>query len=149
MNILNPINLNDRWHYFFADTANINFKTVQDDPARWIPLEKLSDWLITSSVQFGTDWFWRTIELPLAGDLTKYVLQIDKVPDNVQVYINGRSIGGAEAKRIFSRDITAFVKSGVNHIIFKLTCSSCISSGGRFGNVSLSSVSKDQVARVH
>lgn len=151
MNAKTPINLNDSWHYLFADEANIDLRTIQRESLIWVPLTALSDWLITSSVENGTDWFWRTINInrAITQDQTRFVLKIHKVPDDVLVYVNGKPIGKVQGLHAFKADITPHIKSGNNDIIFKLTSSRFSNGGGRFGDISLNLIHSSAVARLH
>ncbi|MEC4819894.1 MAG: hypothetical protein SAK29_42490 [Scytonema sp. PMC 1069.18] len=139
-----PITLNDGWCYFFSDNARASFNTVDLNSLPWIPLPKLSDWMITSTVHFGADWFWRSISLDMSDPLTTVHLKMDKVPDSVAVYINGTEVTGVHGRRGISADVTPYLHSGTNNIVIKLVCNRC-SNGGRFVNVHLQPSRNDNV----
>lgn len=140
-----PIALNDGWSYFFSDNARASFNSVNLNSLPWIPLPKLSDWMITSTVYFGADWFWRTVSLDMSDSQTHVSLKMDKVPDSVAVYINGTEVVASTGRRNFSADVTSYLVSGTNDIVLKLICHRG-SNGGRFVNVHLQPSRNNNIA---
>lgn len=148
MQIHTPIALNDGWCYFFSDNARASFNKVNLNSLPWIPLPKLSDWMITSTVYFGADWFWREVSVDLSDSNTIMHLKMDKVPDCVSVFINGVQVATTSGRRSFSTDVTSYLVSGTNDIVMKLMCDRG-SNGGRFVNVHLQPSHNDNVAFAH
>lgn len=147
MQNLDPITLNDSWHYYYSDNATAMYDVVELDHLPAIPLPKLSDWMISSSVQYGADWFWRTVDLTRWDNATQLFLKIDKVPEAVSIFVNGCEIGIVEAKRAFTADVTPFITKGRNQIVLKVAGTHC-ANGGRFVNIHLQPVYSG-VVRAH
>lgn len=133
------LNLNTGWSYLFADIPQHDIQGIETDSALWIPLGELSDWLITSSVEFGRDWFLHTLDFA-PDDQRRYVLHIARVPDEVEVYLNRRLIAQIHSGGAFSADITKQLRPQGNELILKLTCSPCHRGGGRFGDISINAI---------
>ncbi len=148
MQKVNSITLNDGWSYFFTDNARASFNNVDLNALPWIPLPKLSDWMITASVHFGADWFRRTLVVDAQVMSSETLLKIDKVPDKVTVFFNGYNVGIAKGRHSFTADISTILQTGANELVLKLVCDHC-TNGGRFDNVHLQSTDHAAFAQTH
>ncbi|MDX1994117.1 MAG: hypothetical protein SF029_17150 [bacterium] len=133
---MKPILLDDNWYYFYSDNAKANYVAPDLDDSAWIPLPKLSDWAVSSSVQSGVDWFRRSVPLEPTDACVTYSLQIENVPEATEIFVNGKRVGAAQARKPFNMDVTEFVALGRNLISLRLTTQST-QGGGAFGRVRL------------
>lgn len=132
------IDINVDWLYFFSNNKVSDYSDVQIDEAVWIPID-LSDWTVSSNVNSGADWFRRHIQLePLEG-CVRYVLKIERVPEAVTLFVNGKELSQIRGKESYSGDVTNFVALGNNVIAMKLTCTNN-EAGGGFGKISLTAI---------
>jgi hypothetical protein len=136
MDTLTTILLNDNWVYFFAENQRDDYSHVGLDVAGWIPLEKLSDWGVTSSGQGGADWFRCTIALSPTKSCVNYVLQIRNAPQTIAIFLNGQFVDEVPGGESFNGDVTEYVALGENTLAMQLTCLSN-ACGGSFGSISL------------
>ena len=137
------ISLNSvEWRYLLAQHANTDYSAVTLDDSQWIPLARLSDWVVASSAQPGADWFRCAVRLEATERCVSYQLKLDTVPESVEIYVNGQHVGSAAARRGFCADVTPLVRLGSNIIAMRLTCSG--GDGGTFGSVSLQPVPCDE-----
>lgn len=134
--------LDNNWVYFFAENRRDDYSEVDLDISGWIPLERLSDWAVASSSQAGADWFRRNVTLEAPDTCMTFVLHIERVPQDIQVYVNGLLVGEAEGGQPFRHDVTEYVAMGRNVIAMQLVCvfDAC---GGGFGNFYLQPVPCD------
>jgi hypothetical protein len=139
MDTLTTLLLEDDWVYFFAENRRDDYRHVGLDVSGWIPLEKLSDWGVTSSGQEGADWFRRIITLKPTASCVNYVLQIKKAPQTIAIFLNGHLVDEVPGGDSFSGDVTQYVALGENTLVMQLTCLSN-ACGGSFGTISLQPV---------
>jgi hypothetical protein len=132
------INLGTDWLYLFTANTGADYSKLDTKNTAWIPLPQLSDWSVTKTGQSGTDWFRRHIELEPTEDCVRYFLRIERVPEQVVIYLNGTRVDSLSASenRPLHTDVTDFVALGENILALKLTYSSD-KSGGAFGRVTL------------
>jgi hypothetical protein len=139
--------LNSNWCYLFAENTKASFSGVDVDDSRWIPLPNVTDWTVASSAPQGVDWFRRAVMIEPPGMCANYVLRINRVPEALQVYVNGRLAGEASSGKPFSRDVTDFVAVGRNVLALKLTVSKP-NGGGTLGDIRLEQVPCDEDTQV-
>jgi hypothetical protein len=142
MNALAATPLDNNWVYFFAENRREDYSQIDLDVSGWVPLEQLSDWAVTSSGQSGADWFRRDVTLEATGSCANYLLHIDRVPQDIHVYVNGTHVGEAEGGQPFHCDVTEYVAMGRNVVAMQLVCvfDAC---GGGFGKIYLQPVPCD------
>lgn len=132
------IDINVDWLYFFSNNKVNDYSDIHIDEAVWIPID-LPDWTVSSKVNSGADWFRRHINLEPTEMCVRYVLQIDRVPEAVTVFVNGKELTQIRGEDAYNGDVTNFVALGRNVIAMKLTCTDN-QVGGGFGKVSLTAV---------
>ena len=142
MMTLNAIRLETDWFYHFARNKKINLSAPTIDETGWIPLPEISDWAVTNAVQSGADWFRRRLIIRSTNVCVRYVLHIEHIPENVEIYLNGRFVGSSRGTRHFKVDVTDFVFLGANLLAMKLTCETNTAGGG-FGLIRLQPIECD------
>ncbi|GAB4520577.1 MAG: hypothetical protein OHK0046_31030 [Anaerolineae bacterium] len=136
MRTLREIHLNNDWDYLFTANWRGSYADAFNDPT-WIPLPDLTDWGVGAAPQAGADWFRHCISVDAnAAANTRYILHIERVPEKVSVFVNGRAIGEIAPKTAFAQDITHALTPGDNTLALKVTCASR-QGGGVFGDIAL------------
>lgn len=140
MTTQSTISLNEDWLYFFAtNTGKKN--ALPQTKVNWIPLPHLGDWVVTSSIQSGADWFRRKIDVIRPNHPMQYMMKFDYVPESVMLFINGNYVTNLVRNRKANVDVTEHIQEGENTITMKVVCDSN-DGGGMFGDVSLQPISR-------
>ena len=148
MQTLSPILLNEGWNYFFSDHTGVRYDHIDPQTLPWIPLHRLSDWMLSSSAHRGADWFWRVLTLETHSASDRMILKIDRVPEHVHVYVNGSQVGTARCNRAFAIDVAPYLVRGDNDILLQLV-NARRSNGGRFHDILLQPEFGGIIARAH
>jgi hypothetical protein len=136
MMTISAISLDTNWSYLFAGNVRSDYSGADVDDRQWIPLPGITDWVVTKSAQTGADWFRRRVTLTPTEHCVRYIMHIEKVPERVDVYVNGYLVGTVEGKRSAKFDVTDHVFLGENILAIKLTKTSAKYSGF-FGRIVL------------
>ncbi len=66
----------------------------------------------------GVSWWWRTINVPAAGDGKRYLLDFEAVNRRAEVFIDGKLVGyDVIGNTPFRLDVTPFIKRGMDQIL--------------------------------
>ncbi len=134
------ISLDTDWLYLFAENHQADYSAPRVDDSGWIPLPELADWTVATSAHTGADWFRRRITLAPLDGCVRYTLSIERAPEALVVYVNGKKLG--EAQSPFRADVTALVALGDNIIALRLI-PGAERVGGGFGHIRLQSAPCD------
>jgi hypothetical protein len=128
--------LNTDWLYLFSENGPSRLDAIETDLTAWIPLARLQDWVVTASVQSGADWFRREFVLEEKNHPVQYLLQIDRVPESVSIFVNGTDAGYIHEGEGCSKDVSRLLAPGRNVLALQLFCETG-QGGGGFGDVAL------------
>lgn len=130
------MSLDKDWLYYFASNPQNDYSQPDVNEAGWIPLPEISDWTVANSAHTGVDWFRRHFTLMPMDGCVRYLLQIEVVPENLTVYINGKKVSDTRTKQDFKADVTDYVTLDENIIALRLTPRSN-NAGGSFEKIGL------------
>ncbi len=133
------LTLDSNWVYCFTQNNKPDLSTSPSTDSAWIPLPNIGDWAVGTTVEYGVDWFKRSVLIEPTNTCVAYFLCVENVPGETSIYVNGKQVAEIQVHSSCRLNVTHFVALGVNEIILKVMCKSH-TPGGVFGSMFLESV---------